>query len=202
VDGFMLTSAASKVRHVSGKAASNLVRPVVEEFAPGGLGPAEVTHLCRQIKHRLAFVVDSARVYASGREDEEYREELSLGWRGEQLEFEFDAALLDVGEVFFNPKQVLDDQDDSIVSVSEMICRSLKHCSSDVRRALVGNIVLCGGSTLLAGFAERLANDVQRLLPHLKSSVKVRADRHRRCAAWTGGAVLASIEATRWVSKW
>ena len=44
---------------------------------------------------------------------------------------------------------------------------SIGHCDHDLRQVLLGNVVLTGGGSLFAGFADRLANEMSRQFPHV-----------------------------------
>jgi actin-like protein 6B len=71
-----------------------------------------------------------------------------------------------------------------------------------MRQVLMGNVVLAGGGSLLAGFAERLNNELVRNFPH----VKIHAPGNpaeRRYGSWLGGSILASLGTFHqlWISR-
>lgn len=55
------------------------------------------------------------------------------------------------------------DNEDSF-SIARIVVESLRACSIDSRAALVKNVVLCGGTTMLPGFRKRLLDEVDALL--------------------------------------
>lgn len=51
------------------------------------------------------------------------------------------------------------------LSLPEMIDASVRSCDVDVHNALLSNIVIVGGTTLLPGFTDRLQQEVSRRIP-------------------------------------
>jgi centractin len=73
-----------------------------------------------------------------------------------------------------------------------------------LRRPLLGNVVLAGGSTLFRGFGERLLEGTRSALPAgCDCKVKVWAPAERRSLTWIGGSILASLGTFRsmWVTR-
>lgn len=91
---------------------------------------------------------------------------------------------------------------------------SIQKCESVLRKDLFGSIVLCGGTTCLDGFAERMEHETTELLQnrggqgnrdraHSASDlpkVKIRAPQNRKYTAWLGGASLAQIDSAPFVT--
>lgn len=69
----------------------------------------------------------------------------------------------------------------------------------DLRKALYGNIVLSGGSTLTKGFGNRLLHEVQRLAVK-DMRIKILAPPERIYTTWTGGSILAGLSTFKKVS--
>ena len=86
--------------------------------------------------------------------------------------------------------------------VHETVHATIMKCDVDLRRDLFAHVVLSGGTTMLPGFAERMAKEVVALAP---SSMKVRiiATPERKYSVWIGGATLASLSTFQqmWISK-
>jgi len=72
----------------------------------------------------------------------------------------------------------------------------------DLRRDLLGNIVLSGGTTMFSGFADRLQKEIEALVPS-SMRVKVIAAPERAHNAWIGGSILASLSSSQymWITK-
>lgn len=75
-----------------------------------------------------------------------------------------------------------------------MAYHSIEKCDSDLKINLYNNIVLAGGTTVMAGFKDRFEDDIIRLAEtHAKTDIQVNAGPHRGHAAWIGGSMLASF---------
>ncbi|KAK7094554.1 actin, cytoplasmic 3-like [Littorina saxatilis] len=87
-------------------------------------------------------------------------------------------------------------------AVHEAICNSILKCDVDMRKELFSNIVLCGGSTMFPGFADRLQKEVMALAPDTVE-LKVIAPPNRTCTSWVGGSVMASAANFQqmWITK-
>jgi actin-like protein 6B len=108
-------------------------------------------------------------------------------------------------------------------TIPQLITESLRSCDPELRQVLMGNIVLTGGGTLLAGFGERLASEMSRNFTHVRIStsflsrlsrnifwcflqVKIHAPGNtieRKYGGWLGGSILASLGTFHqlWISK-
>lgn len=86
--------------------------------------------------------------------------------------------------------------------IHETTYSSIVHCDVDLRRELLGNIVLSGGSTLLSNIHERLQMEIARMTP---ASVRVRiiAPPQRKYSVWIGGSILSALSTFQhlWLSK-
>ena len=80
---------------------------------------------------------------------------------------------------------------------------SVQKCESVLRKQLFGSILLCGGTTCMSGFPERLRHDIGALLQSRVRDdgvtsdipkVDVIAPRNRKYTAWLGGASLAQMD--------
>lgn len=82
----------------------------------------------------------------------------------------------------------------NILGLTELITKSLQQCDVEVRNSLVGNLILTGGGSSLAGLPERLNYE----LGHIPAYGRVRVQigpttQERRFGAWIGGSILASL---------
>lgn len=79
---------------------------------------------------------------------------------------------------------------------------SIAKCDSSVKRDLLSNIVLSGGSSLFPGFAERMADELTALVP-ANARVNVMAVPSRRHNVWIGGSIVAAQSAFQemWLKK-
>jgi len=101
-------------------------------------------------------------------------------------------------EVLFNPSLIgLEYQ-----GIHQALVNSIAKCDIDIRRTLFSDIVLAGGSTLFAGFGDRLLSEVRRLAPR-DTKIKIWAPPQRILSPWIGGSILASLTTFKnmWVTK-
>jgi actin-like protein 6B len=87
-------------------------------------------------------------------------------------------------------------------TIPSIISQALAACDPDMRQVLMGNVVLAGGGSLLAGLGERLNNELVRNFPHVKIHAPGNPT-ERRYGGWLGGSILASLGTFHqlWISK-
>lgn len=73
--------------------------------------------------------------------------------------------------------------------LSNSISVSIGRCDAFLRRDLLNNVVISGGSTMFPGMAERIEHDVSEASQAL---AKVIAAPERKNGAWVGGSIFAS----------
>jgi centractin len=85
---------------------------------------------------------------------------------------------------------------------ADLVSCALARTDLDLRRALLGSVILTGGSTAARGFAARLLGDVRAAAPP-DAHVRVWAPADRKLLPWIGGSILASLSTFRstWVSR-
>lgn len=95
-------------------------------------------------------------------------------------------------EILFQPG--LAGQD--LPGIHEAVYSSIFACDIDVRKELISNVVLSGGTTLIKGFEERFRNEVQMKISG-NAKVRVLAPAERNFSVWIGGSVLGSLDSFR-----
>ncbi|XP_006629826.2 actin-like protein 7A [Lepisosteus oculatus] len=82
-----------------------------------------------------------------------------------------------------------------------MVMNCINKCDIQIKKDLLKNIVVCGGSTMFPGFPERLQYELDKIAP--RSEAAVVAVPERNYAVWRGGSILASLQAFQslWVRK-
>lgn len=89
------------------------------------------------------------------------------------------------------------------LSLPELIKSSLSNVDVDIRPLLLGNVVVCGASSLLHGFTERLNQELQVLYPGMRIRISAPGNVYeRRFASWIGGSILASLGTFHQVWLW
>ncbi|CEM37380.1 unnamed protein product [Vitrella brassicaformis CCMP3155] len=101
-------------------------------------------------------------------------------------------------EILFHPNQV----GLEYPGIHELLVQSISRADLDLRKTLYSQIVLSGGSTMFAGFGDRLLNEVRRLAPK-DIKIRISAPPERKFSTYLGGAILASLATFKkmWVSK-
>lgn len=172
---------------------------------------------------RMSKTTDTLRLYYESREVEEWVQSvagvLDQGWNDQaasarparQYEFPtgfntyFSAERFSVGELFFtHTPQLVASNQHLPRPMPGLITQSLAACDAEIRQLLMANVVLCGGGSLFAGFAERLNNELSR--HYHQHVVKIHAPGNpteRRYGGWLGGSILASLGTFHqlWISK-
>ncbi|KAM4713457.1 uncharacterized protein FYW61_020455 [Anableps anableps] len=103
-------------------------------------------------------------------------------------------------EILFKPEMIGQDH----YGMHESIFKSILRSDIDLRRSLLGNIVLSGGNTLLPGLPERLQAEIKNLVPaDMRVNVCVTSPKDRDFLVWSGGAVLANLStfSSAWISQ-
>ncbi|XP_065113485.1 uncharacterized protein [Paramisgurnus dabryanus] len=102
-------------------------------------------------------------------------------------------------EILFRPELIGRDH----YGMHESVFKSILQSDIDLRRSFVGNIVLSGGNTLLAGLPERLQYEIRHMVPvDLMDNVRVLSPKDRDFSVWCGGAVLSNLPlfSSAWIS--
>lgn len=106
------------------------------------------------------------------------------------------------GEVREHSCEVLFEQDNEEVSVPTLILDAILKCPIDMRKELAENIVIIGGTSMLAGFHHRLRAELYDLLktPKYQKQMAIKEFRFHQLpakqnyAAWLGGAMMGALE--------
>jgi len=80
------------------------------------------------------------------------------------------------------------------MGVAGLVWESISRCDIDVRKTLLSNIVLSGGSTMFPGFSERLTRDLRSFAPTAsQANIRVVQSKDQKFAVWSGAQVFASL---------
>jgi len=86
-------------------------------------------------------------------------------------------------EILFNPSLISSNSTGLIASLNQII----GDLDLDIKPQMLDKVLLCGGSTLLEGFSNRIKNE-------LKQDNGILAPPNRKIASWVGGSIFSSIE--------
>ena len=101
-------------------------------------------------------------------------------------------------EALFEPSHARYELD----GVQNFCFNAVQRCEPEMRRELLGNLILSGGNTLFEGMAERLWQELHSLAPS-NNRVKVFSPPERLNSAWLGASTLASLSTFQamWITK-
>jgi len=152
--------------------------------------------IVRDIKEKLCFVCM------------DYDEELMKSEQSSEMEQNYmlpDGQVITVGaerfrcpEVLFKPNMIGLESD----GIDQLTFKSILKCDIDIRRALYGNVVMSGGSTMYDGIPQRMHNELNALAPD-SMKIKIIAPQERKYSVWIGGSILSSLSTFEdmWVTK-
>lgn len=183
-DSFVVQSAANRLNN-GGRQVTDHMKTIMFERGLNFTTPQDEL-LVRKLKEETCFVAL------------DYEAELKMP-NEEALLAKFDlpdGQTIEIGkerfrapEILFSPSIVQNE----LPSVQEFCATAVKGCGIDIRRALLGNIVLCGGNTLFPGFGKRLEDEVLKAFPGLYGCIKVIEASDRLFGVWAGASVVASL---------
>merc|ERR1712167_373223 len=101
-------------------------------------------------------------------------------------------------ELMFKPS--LDGKE--MMGLHELTNKTVQDCDLDVRKDLLGNVVMSGGTTMFPGMPERLQAELGGLVPEA-TKCKVIAPPERMISVWIGGSILASLStfSRMWINR-
>ncbi|NXO84516.1 ACL10 protein, partial [Sitta europaea] len=91
----------------------------------------------------------------------------------------------------------------SCPGLHQLASQSLHSVPEHLRRHVLGNIVLSGGSSMFPGFPERMCLELNFLWQGTGVHIEVLANPERGTAAWAGGSMAASLTSFQhtWMTK-
>jgi actin-related protein len=195
-DGAILPDGIQRI-NLAGR---DLTDYLIKSLSEGGL------HLTTDAEREVAKDIKEKLCYVALDFEAELNE--SKGSSLKYAEYEMpDGSLVTIGserfripEVLFKPSLI----GKEFGGIHEQVYQAIQMSDVDVRKDLYQNIVLSGGTTLFAGFPERLTKEVQILAPVAMSRlVEVIAVPERKYCSWIGGSILSSIStfSPMWITK-
>ncbi|KAJ1204652.1 hypothetical protein NDU88_000092 [Pleurodeles waltl] len=131
--------------------------------------------------------------------------EMGLPPSGYMIDYELpDGHIITVGKERFLSSEALFHP--SLLAVNQpglhtLAIGSINRCGAALRPVMLGNILLCGGSTVLEGFSERFSREMNKAFA--REVPVIEASSERKYTVWRGGSILASLKSFQqlWVSK-
>ncbi|EGP90964.1 unnamed protein product [Zymoseptoria tritici ST99CH_1A5] len=151
--------------------------------------------IVKAIKEKHSYVALDPK-----KEEKEWQSASNRGGESKVAEYVLpDGRKLKIGPERFRAAEILFDPE--LIGLEwpglhQIVVDSINRTDMDLRKALFGNIVLSGGSTMIKGFGDRLLHEVQRLAVK-DMRIKIFAPPERLYSTWIGGSILAGLSTFR-----
>ena len=194
-EGFSIPHAIEKME-IAGREITTYAQKLLLESGHSFTSTAEL-EIVKDIKEKLCFVAqdydaERAAAESSSEKDQAYtlpdRSQITV--KG--------TVRMQVPEFLFKPEL----NGKSCDSIHGLAWKSIAASDVDVRRDLLKNMILSGGTTMYEGIGDRLKTEVSSLAPP-GSEIRIVATPDRKYAVWKGASTLASLStfAASWISK-
>merc|ERR1712060_474184 len=191
-EGFSIPHAIEKME-IAGRVITDYAQKLLLEQGHSFTSTAEL-EIVKDIKEKLAFVAqDYDAEHAAAQSSSELDKTYTLPDRS-QITVK-GTVRMQVPELLFKPEL-------NGKSGQALAWDSISKSDVDVRRDLLKNIIMSGGTTMYEGIADRLKTELTALAP-AGSEVRIVATPDRKYAVWKGASTLASLStfAASWISK-
>jgi len=193
-EGYALKHAVERV-NLAGRDLTQYMMDILQEANVKFSSTAELD-ISRDIKEKKCFV--SQDYEAESKEFQEQPEKATTYELPDGVVISFGSQQIRVPEVLFKPQMLGKD----FQGIHHTSYRCVQKCDIDVRRELLENIILSGGTTMFPGLVERLKKEIEQLVP-ASVSVKIIAPNERKYSVWIGGSVLSTLATFQpmWVTR-
>jgi len=194
-EGFSIPHAIEKME-IAGRVITDYAQKLLLESGHSFTSTAEL-EIVKDIKEKLCFVAqDYDAEHAAAQGSSELDQAYTLPDRS-QITVK-GTVRMQVPELVFKP----DLNGKSCDSIQALAWKSVSNSDVDVRRDLLKNVILSGGTTMYEGIADRLKSELTTLAPP-GSEIRIVATPDRKYAVWKGASTLASLStfAASWISK-
>jgi actin len=194
-EGFSIPHAIEKME-IAGRVITDYAQKLLLEQGHSFTSTAEL-EIVKDIKEKLMFVAqDYEAEYAAAQASSELDQAYTLPDRS--VITVKGSVRMQVPELIFKP----DLNGKSCSSIQQLAWNSVAGSDVDVRRDLLKNVIMSGGTTMYEGIADRLKSELTSLAPP-GSEIRIVASPDRKYAVWKGASTLASLStfASSWISK-
>jgi len=196
-EGYSLPHAIMKV-DIGGRDLTNYLMKLLKESGISFSSLAEVD-LVRTIKEKTCYVANN------------YQEEIKFFAENSSKDVNYmlpDGSVVTLNEQQFKCPEALFQPsllDKDLPGVHEMLYQSIMKCDPEIRRDIIDNVVLAGGSTLFAKMKERVVKEIGELGSSLKAKSEWNAagPAERKYSVWIGGSILSSLSTFQamWITE-
>ena len=194
-EGFSIPHAIEKME-IAGRFITDYAQKLLLEDGHSFTSTAEL-EIVKDIKEKLCFVAQG------------FEEELAQAQQSSSLDVAYQlpdrstitvkgTTRMQVPELLFKPEL----NGKSCKSLQNLAWTSVQSSDCDVRRDLLKNVILSGGTTMYEGLADRVKSEISQMAP-AGSEVRVVATPDRKFSVWKGASTLASLStfSASWISK-
>ena len=88
------------------------------------------------------------------------------------------------------------------MGMQDLVNKSLENSDIDIRKDLLKNIILSGGTTMYDGIGERLKSEIEKASPP-GSEIRIVATSDRKYAVWVGASTFCSLDSfeSSWITR-
>ncbi|KAF3183874.1 Actin-like protein [Orbilia oligospora] len=193
-EGFAVPSAVRRI-DVAGRDVTEHLQTLLRKSGAVFHTSAE-KEVVRQIKEKASYIAPDPK-----KEEKEW----AGGGVGKIEDYKLpDGNILKLGAERFRAPEILFDPEIiglEYQGIHQILVDAISRTDMDLRKALFGNIILSGGSTLTKGFGDRLLAEIRRLAVK-DMKIRITAPPERKYSTWIGGSILAGLSTFRkmWVS--
>ncbi|KAJ1109253.1 hypothetical protein NDU88_006616 [Pleurodeles waltl] len=190
-DGYVLPHATYRLDLGGSALTEYLAKLLAESGNPFG---ADEMGLVCDIKEKYCYIASDFEMEMQG-DEKNYLVDYSLP----------DGQIISIGserfrcpEAFFNPTAIGIPE----VGIHVLAMNSVLKCAPEHQAQLLSNVVVCGGSSLLRGFLERIKKELS-LSEKAKTAINVMSSPHRKTAAWLGGSIVSCLDSFQnlWIKR-
>jgi actin-like protein 6A len=116
-----------------------------------------------------------------------------------------DGTMVDCNKIAQSvPEMLFTGKDKSIGAMVHDVIEKQRSSDESLAHSLLGSVVVCGGTSCMSGFTERIQNDLSQM--YQSNVVKCfagQANQDKRNSAWIGGSIVGSLGAfgNLWITK-